>query len=105
MKHTRAIPLLEIIPTVPSEEVYKYKLVREGDNLTKNSCEVSWFEWGVDGLFESVHDTPAIGRSLVMSPFNAFFTWQTTPITEIVEQKEKYLKFKTENSVYKLFEV
>jgi hypothetical protein len=38
-----------------------------------------------------------------MSPFNAFFTWQTTPVTEIVEQKEGYVKFKTANSNYELF--
>jgi hypothetical protein len=27
----------------------------------------------------------------------------TTPITEIIEEKEDYVKFKTKNSVYKLF--
>jgi len=37
-----------------------------------------------------------------MSPFNQFFTWQTTPITEIVEEKDDYIKFNTQNSVYTL---
>ena len=40
-----------------------------------------------------------------MSPFNEFFTWQTTDITEIVEQKEGYIKFKTQNSNYELFKI
>jgi hypothetical protein len=40
-----------------------------------------------------------------MSPFNQFFAWQTTVVTEIVEQKEDYIKFKTENSNYELFKL
>jgi hypothetical protein len=38
-----------------------------------------------------------------MSPFNQCFTWQTTSITEIVEEREDYVKFKTQNSNYELF--
>jgi len=38
-----------------------------------------------------------------MSPFNHHFTWQTTLVTEIIEQKEDYIKFNTENSSYELF--
>jgi hypothetical protein len=40
-----------------------------------------------------------------MSPFNEFFTWQTTTITEIVEQMDNYIKFKTTNSNYELFKL
>ena len=83
----------------------QYRLVRKKDKLTKESEYVLWFEWGMDGKFESLHEDPAIGRSLIMSPFNQFFTWQTTPITEILEQKEGYLKFQTENSTYELFKL
>jgi len=36
-------------------------------------------------------------------PFGPSFTWQTTLVTEIVEQREDYIKFNTENSVYELF--
>jgi len=48
---------------------------------------------------------PAVGLSLIMSPFNQFFTWQTTPITEIVEEQDDYIKFKTQNSVYRLIKL
>jgi hypothetical protein len=30
------------------------------------------------------------------------FTWLTTAITEIVEQREGYVKFQTKNSTYEL---
>lgn len=82
-----------------------WKLVRERDGLTKQSNAIVWFEWNGDGTFKSKHDEPAIGRSLLMSPFNEFFTWQTTVITEIVEEREDYLKFHTENSIYELWKL
>ena len=82
-----------------------WKLVREGDGLTKQSKGVMWIEWNEEGRFKEKHDEPAIGRSLIMSPFNDFFTWQTTDITEIVEQREDYIKFKTQNSNYELWKL
>ena len=82
-----------------------WKLVRERDGLTKQSKEVMWVEFNEEGRFKSKHDEPAINRSLIMSPFNQFFTWQTTTITEIVEQRENYVKFHTENSTYELWEL
>ena len=83
----------------------KYVLVRERDKLTKESARIKWLEWNEDGSFKSDHVEPAIGRSLIMSPFNQSFTWQTTTVTEIVEQRGDYIKFKTENSNYELFKI
>ena len=85
------------------ENEFKYKLVRERDGLTKQSKEIKWLEFDENGRYKEDYQEPEVGRSLIMSPFNAFFTWQTTIITEIVEQKEGYVKFKTENSNYELF--
>ena len=82
-----------------------WKLVRERDGLTKQSEDVMWLEWNDEGRFKEKHTEPAIGRSLLMSPFNDFFTWQTTDVTEIVEQREDYIKFKTKNSNYELFKL
>ena len=87
------------------ENEFNWKLVRERDGLTKKSKEVMWLEWNEDGTFKGKHDEPVIGRSLIMSPFNHSFTWQTTTITEIVEQRDGYIKFKTENSNYELFKL
>lgn len=85
------------------EEDHKYKLVRERDGLTKQSKDIKWLEFDKDGKYKADFPEVAVGRSLIMSPFNDFFTWQTTPVTEIVEQREDYIKFKTENSNYELF--
>jgi hypothetical protein len=86
-------------------KAYNWKLVRESDGLTKQSKGVLWLEFNDDGTFKSEHKEPAIGRSLIMSPFNQFFTWQTTTITDIVEQTEYYIKFKTKNSNYELWQL
>jgi len=87
------------------EEKKFWKLVRENDGLQKSSRDVLWIEWDSDGTFKEKFPEPAVGRSLLMSPFNQFFTWQTTVITEIIEEKEGYLKFKTTNSSYELSRV
>lgn len=82
---------------------HKYKLVRERDGLTKTSVDVKWLEFDENGRYKADFPQVAVGRSLLMSPFGPSFTWQTTPVTEIVEQREDYIKFKTENSNYELF--
>ena len=82
-----------------------WKLVRERDGLTKHSVDVWWVEFKEDGTFKAKHNEPIIGMSLLMSPFNQFFTWQTTPITEILEEKDGYIKFKTQNSDYELWKL
>lgn len=88
---------------IPEISDFKYKLVRERDGLVKQSQDIMWIEFDENGKFKSKHKEVAEGRSLIMSPFNAFFTWQTTTVTEIVEQREGYVKFSTENSCYELF--
>jgi hypothetical protein len=82
-----------------------WKLVRERDGLTKQSEKVLWIEFDDSGRFKERYNEVGIGRSLLMSPFNDFFTWQTTTVTEIVEQREDYIKFKTKNSNYELFKI
>ena len=87
------------------ENEFNWKLVRERDGLTNQSNDVKWIEWNEDGTFKEQFEEVAIGRSLLMSPFNQSFTWQTTTVTEIVEQRDDYIKFKTENSNYELFKI
>ena len=87
------------------ENKFNWKLVRERDGLTNKSKEVRWIEWNEEGRFKAYHDTPAVGRALIMSPFNDFFTWMTTDVTEIVEERDDYIKFKTRNSNYELWKL
>lgn len=84
------------------ENEFNWELVRERDGLTKQSKEITWIEWNDEGRFKAKHDEPAIGCSLLMSPFNDFFTWQTTQVTEITEQSADLIVFKTQNSNYTL---
>ena len=82
---------------------YPYKLVRERDGLTHHAREMGWIEWNDDGTFKEKHDEPAIGRSCILEPQRISFTWLTTSVTEIIEQRDDYIKFNTRNSVYELF--
>jgi hypothetical protein len=87
------------------ENEFNWKLVRERDGLENQSKEVMWVEWNEDNSFKARYDEPAVGRSLIMSPLNKFFTWQTTSITEVLEKQENYCKFKTQNSTYELWKL
>jgi hypothetical protein len=81
----------------------RYKLIREGDGLTVAGNKILWIEWNEDGTFQSSHDEPKLERSLILDPYLGSYTWMTTILTEIIEQKKDYIKFKTSNSVYELF--
>ena len=87
------------------ENEFNWKLVRERDGLTNQSKDIKWLEWNEEGKVREDHNKPAVGRSLLMSPFNDFFTWMTTDITEIVEERDDYIKFKTRNSNYELWKL
>ena len=87
------------------ENEFNWNLIREGDSLTKKSKDIKWLEFNEDGTYKEQFQKADIGRSLIMSPFNDFFTWQTTTVTEIVEQREDYIKFKTGNSTYELTKI
>ena len=91
--------------TFKKNEEHRYKLVRERDQLIKISLDIKWVEWDESGKYLADYKEILVGRSLIMSPFNMSFTWQTTNVIEIIEQKEGYVKFKTENSNYELFKI
>ena len=86
-------------------EGYNWKLVRESDGLTKYGVQLGWIEWTEEGSFKELTDKPGLNKSLMLDPHPFSFTWQTTTVTEIVEQKENYLKFKTKNSTYELWKL
>ena len=91
--------VLELIP----QPIFKYKLVRQ-DKLIKRGNTAIWIEFNEDDdYFKSKHDEPALKRSLILDFSGPTYTWMTTTITEIFEQREDYIKFKTKNSTYELF--
>ena len=95
---------LEILAGLKAHDKFNWKLVRSRDGLTKQSVHILWIEYDDNGIFKAKHNDFAIGRALLMSPFNEFFTWQTTPITKIIAATadSSYVKFETENSEYEL---
>lgn len=94
---------IKIPVQIIDEENYNYRLVREIDGLTKTSMAIKWIEFDEDGKYKADFQDIAVGRSLIMSPFNIYFTWQTTPVTEILSKEKNYIRFATENSIYELF--
>ena len=91
----------ELLGLTESEE--RWILTKPEDPaFHKTSTDIIWLEFNEDRTYKAKHKEPAIGTSLLMSPFNQFFTWQTTPITKIIESKENYWLFETENSTYLL---
>ncbi len=80
--------------------ISQWRLTRVDDNLIKESSKIGWIEFTETGVVKEVFSDIQIGRSLLMSPFSAFFTWQTTTVTEIIKQEENYIEFKTQNSHY-----
>ena len=86
------------------DEIFRYKLVRERDGLLNVGHQAGWIEWNENGTFKKLHDEPAVGRSLILDPQRMSYTWMTTTVTEILEQKENYIKFATTNSIYELWQ-
>jgi hypothetical protein len=82
-------------------KTFKYTLIRERDGLTIGANKITWIEWSGNGTGKAMHEDPAIDRSLMLEP-SISYKWMTTTITEIVEQSEGYIKFKTLNSIYEL---
>jgi hypothetical protein len=80
----------------------KYTLKRLNDGLTKTGSRIDYIEWDKKtNEGKSSHSDIKVGRSLMLEP-RMQFTWLTTAITEIVEQREGYVKFQTKNSTYEL---
>lgn len=82
-----------------------YRLIRQEDGLMKESKDIKWIEFDDKGKFKKDYKTPKKGRSLLMSPFNMFYTWQTTTVVKIVEKTDVFVHFKTNNSEYKLYKI
>jgi hypothetical protein len=87
-----------------AEPKAKYTLRRLNDGLTKTGSRIQYIEYDEKtNEGKSSHDDIKVGRSLMLEP-RMQFTWLTTPITEIVEQRDGYIKFQTQNSTYELIE-
>lgn len=91
----------ETIPEKPA----LWRLVRFGDGKTMMGHTIIWIEWQESGQFKARHDKPQVGFSLMLDPHPVFFGWQTTQITELIEDGEEKIEFRTQNSHYLLEKV
>jgi hypothetical protein len=79
-----------------------YTLARHNDGKTLRGANIGWVEWNDDGKFKYLHQKPEVGFSLMVDPHSWSYTWLTTPVTDIIEQGDRYIIFQTENSKYEL---
>jgi hypothetical protein len=92
-------------------------LQRIGDGRSNIGNKLVWIEWTEDGRGKAIHTEPQVGYSLCLDPYTinpeieglpsaSGFSWMTTEVTEIIEDKKskeyRKIHFKTKNSEYVL---
>ena len=87
-----------------TEKTTVWVLERE-DGLCKTSDQVHWIEFDDSERGVAAHKNPGIGRSCLLGQIGPFFTWQTTVVTDILEESENLVKFTTKNSAYTLRQI
>lgn len=76
----------------------KYKVTRINDGKGWTTEEYKFLVFNEENRGKELVEKPIEGSALIIPPYTAFFTWMTSPITEVVN--EYY--FKTKNSEYKI---
>lgn len=85
------------------EDTVTYTLVRERDGMTLSGTVADWVEWSEEGRYKAHHPEPALDRSLILDKHKGdFFTWLTTPITQLLVNTNDTIVFETQNSKYTL---
>ena len=85
---------------------YRLCRVRDGAGDCGSMSKAVWEDG--DDVKEEDDAKPRVGVGMVVGSWRArSFSnqdyWITTPVTEIIEEDEKYVKFKTKNSTYEWF--
>ncbi len=80
----------------------QYKLVRKEDDIALYALQRWFIGWTESGFGKEAIENIKIGYSCLMGPKNMFYVWLTTPVTEILEDSEERIHFKTKNSEYLL---
>lgn len=82
-------------------------LKRVDDTLIKIGSRVNWIIWNDDATYQDLVDQPKIDSSLVIDIGVNSWTWMTSAITEIIEDRQdgesRFIHFKTQNSEYHLY--
>lgn len=84
-------------------------LKRVYDGAGDSGARIEAIRWNDDGTFKEIAgDKPIVGCSLLVGSVTARSYsdqdyWLTTVVTEILEERDGYIRFKTSNSEYELF--
>jgi|TARA_R110000782_G_scaffold260726_3_gene352059 hypothetical protein len=78
-----------------------YKITRLGDEKEFQTEGYKFIEFDDEGEAKGYVDSPKIGASLIIPPYNMFYTWMTSAITEVIDEHS----FLTKNSNYKIEEL
>lgn len=82
------------------------RIRRESDGVSESGSRSEAISWNEDRTFkEVVGNRPIVGCSMLVGSVTARSYanqdyWLTTVVTEIIEDKGDYVKFRTENSIY-----
>ena len=80
-----------------------YSIDKEKGDSGGRSEAIAWNE---DGTFkEIISNRPVVGCSMLVGSVSARSYsyqdyWLTTPVIEIIEETEDYVKFRTKNTIY-----
>ena len=75
-----------------------YKIIRIEDGKTFETKDYKFITFDESGKGRGSVNTPEVGASLIIPPYNAFYRWMTSVITEVIDD----YNFKTKNSTYKI---
>jgi hypothetical protein len=77
-----------------------YKITRKNDGKEMLSETFKFIDYDNNGRGKSLEENIEIDRALILPPYNEYYSWMTTQITEIIENNNDRIHFKTKNSEY-----
>jgi len=103
MEKEKEAPAKETTAVKQAPSLYKYKLVRKSDNLTKEGNDITYVVWKSNGTFHSLSNSPSVGMSMALDlEYGVKSTYITDQITKILEQSSEGLVFETKDGKYEL---
>ena len=78
-----------------------FKITRINDNKIIETEDYKFIVFNEDNRGRELVDTPEVGASLIVPPYNGMFSWMTSPIVEVISE----FHFKTKNSEYHVVEI
>lgn len=75
-------------------------ITRINDGKTFETEDYKFVVFHSDGRGKELQEKIEVGTSLVLPPYNAFYSWMTSEIVEVVKDEPGLIEFNTRNSNY-----